>query len=154
MAIPSLRVLGDRVLICPDTDDRAPVVTEGGIVTAKSLAAAVTGTDPVLAWSRGTVIAVGQPRHPLRDEAMDLVSRLWKLAATTATFNASSRNATLIRDAGDFLSELVSREPCVAIGDDVLFAHDAGQEIVMNDQPYILLREHELLAVVTSPEEG
>lgn len=144
MGLPPLRVLGDRVLICPDLDERAPEQTESGVVLAKSLAAAVTGSDPVVAWSRGTVVALGTPRHPLREEAHDLAERLDKLAVQ----ESSDTNVALLIDAGDTLRHLVHREPSVAIGDDVLFPHDAGQEMVIERQTYVLLREQELLAVV------
>jgi len=140
-----LRVLGDRVLIVPDLDDRAPEQTASGVVTALSLAAAVTGTDPVRSWCRGTVVAVGTPRHPLREEALDLATRLEKLAAQAS----SDTNATFVIDATTLLRDVVQREPCVSVGDDVLFAHDAGQEVQMDQQTMILLRESELLAVVT-----
>lgn len=149
MSLPPLRVLGDRVLIAPDIEDRAPEVTASGVVLAHSLAAAVTGSDPVVAWSRGTVVALGTPRHPLREEALDLRTRLEKLVIQA--YPGSSTNHELVRDAAEMLGGLVCREPSVAIGDDVLFPHDAGQDVVIGDQTYILMKEHELLAVVTAP---
>lgn len=150
-ALPPLRVLGPRVLIRPDRDDRAPEETASGLVLAKSLAAAVTGTDPVLAWSRGMVIAVGTPRHPFRDETLDLAGRLTKLASVS--WASSSTNAGLLHDASQCLRDLVQREPCVAVGDDVIFAHDAGQEITLEHQTFILVKEDELLAVVDNSRE-
>jgi co-chaperonin GroES (HSP10) len=54
----------------------------------------------------------------------------------------------LSEDAAHLLRDLVRRQPCVSVGDDVLFSHDAGQETVIDNETYIILREAELLAVV------
>ena len=70
MAIP-LKVLGDRVLVKPDVIDNAPETTESGVVIAKSLAAAVTGSDPQQSINHGTVVGIDEefpggdpPLHP------------------------------------------------------------------------------------------
>lgn len=139
MSLP-LRVLGDRVLIKPDVDPNAPEITEGGIYLAPSLASAVTGEDATLSLTRGTVIGVGTPKHPLHDVAEDLAARL------------ARRHRADDADTVQLLRDLVRREPCVSVGDDVLFARDAGQQITIEDETYIIVREHELLAVI--PEEA
>ena len=143
MSLP-LRVLGDRVLVRPDVQANAPEQTAGGIFMAKSLTAAVTGDDPTRSLHRGTVMAVGRPRHPLRAEAesLSLTLRLY------ADPNETSGRAGMMRDASVLLLDLIRREPCVAIGDDVLFSHDAGLEITLEDEAYVILREEELLAIV------
>lgn len=145
-----LRVLGDRVLVAPDVDDRAPTETASGLVLAASMAAAVSGSDPIQAWSRGTVIAVGTPRHPLREEAQDLAGRLTKLAGQAT----SSTNGGLIADAAALMDQLVAREPSVSVGDEVVFPHDAGQELAVDQETYLVLKEDELLAVIGRTDDG
>lgn len=140
MSVP-LRVLGDRVLVKPDVNSNAPEQLESGIVLAKSLAAAVTGSDPTNSVHRGTVIAVGNPRHPLYLEASGMADRIDKISAPDIEFD-------LLDDAANMLRDLVLRQPCVAVGDDVLFSHDAGQETTIDGETYIIMREDELLAVV------
>jgi co-chaperonin GroES (HSP10) len=54
---------------------------------------------------------------------------------------------------GALLRDLVRREPAVTVGDDVLFNHDAGQQITLENQRYIILHEHEVIAVVVPEEE-
>ena len=138
-----LRVLGDRILIKPDVDSNAPEQRESGIVVAKTLAAAVTGEDVTTSVSRGTVVAVGTPRHPLHDEAHSL-ARVVESRARHARPNADSPEL----DAAHMLRDLVRKQPCVRIGDDVLFNHDVGQLITLDEGAYVILHERELLAVV------
>lgn len=138
-----LRVLGDRVLVKPDVNLNVPKTLASGVVVAKSLAAAVTGEDATASICRGTVIAVGTPRHPLHHEVDVLARRLEHGPAFTDTMDA----AKLLRD-------LIRRQPCVSISDDVLFSHDAGQETVIDGETYVILREHELLAVVVPEPVG
>lgn len=139
-----LRVLGDRVLVRPDVNANAPETLASGVVVAKSLAAAVTGHDETLSVSRGTVIAVGQPRHPYYHESMHLADKLDRLVLATP----SSTNAELYTDAAKLLRDLVRKEPSVGLEDDVLFSHDAGQQITMDGETSVILHDHEILAVV------
>ena len=141
-----MRVLGDRVLIRPDVIANAPEQRESGIVLAKSLAAAVTGEDATTSLCRGTVIAVGTPRHPLRTEADDLADRITLRCGATDDDDC-------ILDAAHLLRDLVRKQPIVTIGDDVLFSHDAGQEITLDGETYLLMREDELLAVIEPEKE-
>ena len=133
-----IRVLGDRVLVKPDVNDNAPVTTEAGIVLAPSLASAVTGSDPTLSVSRGTVIGVGVPKHPFRDEAEVMAAKLAMIRC----------DDDLCIDAAALLTDLVRRQACVSIGDDVLFSHDAGQLIELEQETFVILQESELLGVV------
>lgn len=138
--MPPLRVLGDRVLIRPDEEPNAPEVLDSGLVTARSLQAAVGGHDTVTSVTRGSVVAVGQPRHPLREVAVDLATRLER---STAYWPDG-----LVKDAAQLLRDLTGREPAVKPGDDVLFAAQSGQDVTIAENRYIILREHELLAVI------
>lgn len=42
--------------------------------------------------------------------------------------------------------------PSVAVGDTVLFGYDAGQEITMDEARYFLIRDTDLIAVLTHEE--
>ena len=141
MANLPLRVIGNRILIRPDRDRHAPELTEGGVYAARSLAAAVTGEDATTSLSRGTVVAVGQARHWLADEALTLAE---KLSSTAARWS----DTELLTDAAGLLRQLVAREPAVTLGDDVLFGADTGQEITIADETFLITTEDDLLAVV------
>lgn len=137
-----VKVLGDRVLIKPDVHDRAPEETDAGLYVAPTLAAAVTGADPVDSVCRGTVVAIGQPRHWLAEEALGLADKL----SSTATRVAEPE---LFEDAAQLLKVLVHRDPIVCPGDDVIFSHDAGQELHVDDDRYIIVHEADVLAIIT-----
>ena len=146
MTLP-LRVLGDRILIKPDVDEHAPEQV-GSVFVAKSLAAAVTGSDAVNSVCRGTVVAVGTPKHPLHDEAAIL-------ADTCEGYGLISSSETLKHtwhDAAHMIRDLVRKQPSASIGDDVLFSADAGQRIDLEDESYIILHDADLLAIV-EPED-
>ena len=145
MTVP-LRVLGPRVLVRPDVNRNAPEQTEAGIYVATSLAAAVTGEDPTMSWHRGTVIAVGQPKHPLEDEAVSLADKV----STSASVALDDQ---VFHDAAQMLRDLVRRRSCVAINDDVIFSHDAGQEVTIDAETYLILHEDEVVAVIV-PESA
>lgn len=145
MSVP-LRVLGDRVLIKPDVNSNAPEQNEGGIFLAGSLAAAVTGEDPTESVHRGTVIAVGRPIHPLKQEAEALAATLDRFQIWEDDDLPLASN--LCADAAAMLRDLVRREPCVQVGDDVIYSHDAGQNITIDHETYVMLHEAELLGVL------
>ena len=44
----------------------------------------------------------------------------------------------------------VHRAPSVQVGDTVLFGYDAGQEITLDDERYLLIRDADLIAVLDS----
>lgn len=139
-----LKVLGDRVLVKPDVNANAPEQLESGVILAATMAAAVTGEDATTSVCRGTVIAVGNPKHPLTDDASELAD--WLVSELQSYSDRVNEAAVLLRD-------LVRREPCCKAGDDVLFSHDAGQQITLESEIYILLKEDELLAIVEPEEE-
>lgn len=143
MTVP-LRVLGDRVLVKPDVQTNAPEQTESGVYVAATMAAAVSGADPTTSVHRGTVMAVGTPVHPLKHETEVLVDKLF------AYYDSYDNDyvTPLALEAADLLCDLVRRVPCVAVGDDVLFSSDAGQETTLDGDTYVILHEHELLAVI------
>ena len=146
MADAPVRVLGDRVLVRPDVNANAPQQTDAGIYLASSLAAAVTGEDPTSSLHRGTVVAVGNPKHPLHHEAEHLAARLVKPYLLLEHKDKDQWQP--IVDAAEMLRDLVRRQPCVSVGDDVLFSHDAGQDLTLDGETFVILHETDLLAVV------
>ena len=140
MVVP-LKVLGHRVLIRPDLETHAPSLTESGLYLAASVAAAVTGEDATTSLSRGTIVAVGQPKHWLADEALTLADKLTSTASRC-------HEPDLLTDAADLLRQVVQREPSVTVGDDVLFSGDAGQEVTVAGETFVIATEADLLAVV------
>ena len=118
----TLRPLGDRVLIRPEAN---PEQTASGLWLSEH-------RKPEEA---GTVVAVGRPVHPQRAATLRLARRLRKRGAQ--------------HDAG-LVEALVTRKPAVAVGDFVLFSWNVGQDVSVNDERYLLLREDDLLAVVDS----
>jgi co-chaperonin GroES (HSP10) len=142
-----LKVLGDRVLVKPDVLENAPE-QHGGLYVAKTLAAAVTGEDVSTSLCRGTVVAVGNPQHPLKHEA-EALARKMELWANVGHVEADDE-----LDAARMLRDLVRRQPCCLVGDDVLFSHDAGQEITLDNDTYVLMKEDELLAVIEPEKEA
>lgn len=143
-----IRVLGDRVLVQPDVNKNAPEQTDGGIFLAGSLAAAVTGEDPTTSIHRGTVVGVGTPTHPLKHEAEVLAE---KLSSIPEHHWRDGDLWEIAEDGARMLHDLVRRVPCVSVGDDVIYSRDAGQEITIETETYVILHEHELLGVV-APE--
>jgi co-chaperonin GroES (HSP10) len=123
----NFRPLGDRVLIRPA---KPSDISEGGIHLVEA-----RKPDEC-----GEVVAVGSPRHPLADEAEEIIAHV---SATADNDDWLGRATTLIRS-------LVCREPCVKVGDTVLFSWASGQEITVDDgkETYLLMRESDLLAVL------
>jgi len=120
-----LRPLGDRVLIKPA---KSPDQTESGLHLPENR------SDQYVEM-QGTVVAVGTPRHPLKDAAEDVANFI--------------ESQGLVEDA-ELVRDLVRREPCVQPGDDVLFSWSVGQQVTVDDEVYLLLRESDLLAVLES----
>lgn len=116
-----LRPLGDRVLIKPEPN---PEQTESGLWLSEH-------RKPEEA---GTVVAVGTSVHPRKAEAEDAARQLDEYDLGT--------------DAAALLRDLVRREPAVTVGDYVLFSWAAGQELTLEDERYLLLRESDILCVV------
>ena len=149
-----LKVLGDRVLVKPDVNANSPEQHASGIYLAKSLAAAVTGEDATTSLCRGTVVAVGNPKHPLQHEAETLALRLSLYVSDPFYRSSWSDQDDDTNDAVHMLRDLVRRQPCCLVGDDVLFSHDAGQEITLDAETYVLMKEDELLAVIEPEKEA
>ena len=125
---PSLRPLGDRILIRPIA---APTETESGLHL-------VRGWEPE---QMGDVVAVGHMTHPLQDVASSLAHKLF-------CYHLGEDDDHLLHDAATLLEDLTRRAPLVKAGDRVLFSVMSGQELTVDDQRYLLMREADLLAVL------
>lgn len=123
-----LRPLGDRVLIRPDKPSEQ---TESGLWLSEH-------RKPE---NMGTVVAVGLCPHPLKHEATTLATRL-------EAMKDHEDEDTTILDAANLLRDVTRREPSVRVGDDVLFSWTVGQEIFVEEERYLLMREGDILAIV------
>jgi co-chaperonin GroES (HSP10) len=128
----NFRPLGDRVLIRPE---KPSDISDGGIHLVEA-----RKPDEC-----GEIVAVGESRHPRKEEAETLANFLdgEERCVCDGTGCQVCEAATLLRD-------LVRKEPCVKVGDTVLFSWASGQEITVDDgkETYLLMRESDLLAVL------
>jgi chaperonin GroES len=126
----NFRPLGDRVLIRPE---KPSDISEGGIHLVEA-----RKPDEC-----GEVVAVGESRHPRKEDAEDVAARL-------NAFECFENGDEVINEAADLLRDLVRKEPSVKVGDTVLFSWASGQEITVDDgkETYLLMRESDLLAVL------
>lgn len=125
----NLRPIGDRILIKPE---RQADVTDSGIILAEQ-------PKPEQA---GTVVAVGLCPHPLKHDAETMAVRLETLAPYVTV------GSEPIHEAVDLLRQATHREPLVKVGDYVVFSWIAGQELTVEDERYLLMREADILCVV------
>lgn len=117
-----LRPLGNRILIRPEP---AQDKTESGLWIAEQKKPDQTGT----------VVAVGVPVHPKRDEA---------IAAAEWLDDQGDRHI----EVADLLRALVRRHPIVQVGDVVVFSWQSGQELTVDGERFLLMPEDDLLAVL------
>ena len=127
----TLRPLGDRVLIKPTPN---PEQTESGLWLSEH-------RKPE---ESGTVIAVGTQAHPRKQDAEDLAqfldTKLRSVCQCGLVDCWYCMGPALVRD-------IVRRGPIVQVGDVVLFSWAVGQEILIDDERYLLMRESDILAV-------
>lgn len=148
MTVP-LRVKGTRVLIEPDREDLSPQETPSGLYTARSLGAAVTGQDEAESWYSGTVVALGDGLTGPFDVRAFVLRRLQEfidspLFHCTPTVDVWHLQREIEALPVDAVCDLT-------IGDAVTFASTAGQTIVLDGTPYLILDVHDILGVL-SPE--
>lgn len=129
----NLKPLGNRILIKPH---KAPEQTESGLYVCEH-------KKPE---QSGVVIAVGTPTHPRKLEAEALA---WSLADihNTGTFMSDT-----VLQASDLLFDLVRREPCVKVGDDVIFSWQSGQTLTVDGEEFLLMPEDDILCVLEGVE--
>ena len=126
----NLRPLHDRVLIKPEKN---PEQTDSGLWLSEHKKPEQTGT----------VVAVGTCEHPRKAQAelhADFLETKIDGFAVSRGFSVSE-TAVLLR-------ELVARAPLVKEGDYVVFGWNVGQEIRIDDETYLLMRETDILCVL------
>ena len=140
--------LGDRVVIKADVEDHAPEVTEGGVVLAKTLAAAVEGSDVEDSWFVGTIVALGPLVRPFS-------VRAWLQRCLTEAVRGLNEDNGLM-SADQWLRHLLSQSQtlpaecpdALSIGDRVTFSWASGQQINIDGDKFLIMRANEVLAVL------
>ena len=139
MTLP-IRVLGPRVLIQVDIQSQDVEQTESGILIAKTMAAAIDGSDSHESWYEGTVIATG-------DDAFDV--RPYVLRRLNEAVDDGGLSFVQLKDLIDDIEQLpTERTRDFSIGDRVTFSHVAGEQIDIDGQRYLILKESEILGVL------
>lgn len=127
-----LRPIGDRVIIKPLQN---PDQTDSGLLLPENR------TERYLDM-QGIVVAVGPCAHPRKHEADQLACLIERRQAAIGQVGSPEHEAaTMLRD-------LVAREPAVKVGDHVLFSWKDGQEVTIDDDTYLMMRESDILAVL------
>lgn len=134
----TLKPIGDRVLIKPD---RPPTETESGLILAEQPKPEETGT----------VVAVGFCTHPLKTEAEQLAEEFEDRFKGMDLDESWTRKLPDVR-AAELLRRITAREPLVKVGDYVVFSWTVGQEVTIEDERYLLMREADILCVVEGVE--
>jgi|GEM_PF-175648 len=128
-----MRPIGDRVLIRPEAQAEE---TDSGL-------ALVEHKKPATA---GTVVSVGTGEHPLRKEAADLVPVLDEIK--DLLYSEHGGYQTDLSQVTDVLLKATQRVPEVKPGDYVVFSWQAGQELWVDDEQLLIMRESDILAVI------
>lgn len=138
-----VRVTGDRILIRPDADEEAPRQTEGGILLARTLASAVEGSDAHPSWCTGVVLQAG-PLVGWRDVRRQIAG--WLLALEAEGHDLAVSEITRVRHRVETMS--ADNPDPVRIGQRVVFSWQAGHQVAVDGEPYIVIRASDVLAIV------
>lgn len=138
-----LRVTDDRVLIRADREEYAPEETVGGLLLAKTMAAAVEGSDSAESWFTGTIVQTG-PTVGHRD-VRKLLCR-WLLALEGEGHDVSVVEIAQLRQRVEHLKADMP-EP-LEVGQRVAFSWQAGHALTVDGERYVVLRAGEVLAVL------
>lgn len=138
-----LQVTADRVLIRADREDKAPTQTASGLYVAKSLAAAVDGSDSGESWFVGTIVQLGPlvRRFDVRDTVLDWLTELIDEGHDIAQVELKclrARIRNLPQEHADPLS----------VGDRVVFSWASGQRVAIGEDKYVVLRQDDVLGVL------
>ena len=149
MSLP-LRVLGPRVLIKPEVKTHAPEQTESGIFLAQTLSAAATGEDVVQWYDSGVIVALGDADAPF-DVRPFVLRRLTELEINAWGVPPLH---TITADALQFLRREIEALPARKVrdfnlGDRVTFSWEAGQQVTIDGEVYLVMAEDDILAVVS-----
>lgn len=148
MTVP-LRVMPGKVLIQPDVEAQTVEQHESGLLLAKTLAAAVEGSDARESWYTGIVVAV-HPQGVDFDVRPYVRRRLYDMLDHTSYFDMLDDVDRLIKDL-DALPQ--HRDRGFRVGDVVTFTAQAGQEITIDGVTYLILAEGDILGVLEPQEE-
>ena len=139
-----VRVTQDRVLIKADREDKAPTQTASGLYVAQSLAAAVDGSDLGESWFVGTIVQLGPlvRRFDVRDTVLDWLQEL--LDEEYHVYSAAELRLLKTR-----IERLPSEhlDP-LKVGDRVVFSWASGQQVTIDDERYVVLRQDDVLGVL------
>jgi co-chaperonin GroES (HSP10) len=142
------RPLGARVVIQADVEDRAPEATASGLIVAKTLAAAVEGSDAEDSWFVGTVVALG-PLVNHFDIRPYVLRRLRNVAEQTLWWEYKDKEQDLIHGLAAEVEALPPHAPDpIHLGDRVVFSWAAGQQLTIDGVKYLILHHSEVLAVL------
>lgn len=135
----NLRPIKDRILIRPDVQ---PNTTESGLILAEHKKPELTGT----------VVAVGPCAHPLQAEAEEVAQELAeRVGYGKHPYDDWMEQLPDVR-AIKLLRRATSRTPQVKVGDYVVFSWTSGQEITIEDERYLMMREDDIMAVIEGIE--
>ena len=134
---------GSRVLVQPDA---AASETDSGLIIPES-----ANQDPAMS---GTVVAVGRGADAAHKVRIATISRCTKILDELAERVPASSLAVELRKAfGAYEIAHVSLSG-IKEGDRVCFPYSAGQAIAEDGQPFILLREDDIVATWTPDTEA
>lgn len=139
--------LGDRVVIKADVEDRAPTETASGLMLAKTLSAAVEGSDVEDSWFVGTIVAVGPlvTQFNIRPYVLRRLKELWRQGCDTHSVVATPYLSNLIHDIEALPTDCP--DP-VKLGDRVTFSWASGQQITVDGDRFLIMRASDVLAVL------
>ena len=137
-----LRVLGDRVLIRPDVEEQVAEVRESGLYTAPTLAAAVEGSDRTIWYTTGTIVDVGVWPPDAKHVALTHL-RAW---LRSARYAVHKEDVAVL--AGRLEALPAERVRDYRVGDRVTFSVQAGQDVTVNGESYVIMHDKDLLAVI------
>ena len=138
-----LRVTDDRVLIKADREEQAPAQTDSGLYLAVSLAAAVDGSDEADSWFVGTVVQLGPKvnRFEVKPVVLGWLQELEDVGHDLAPIELKALRARINTLPSEHLDPL-------RVGDRVVFSWASGQQVTIEGERYLILRESEVLAVL------
>jgi len=139
-----IRVVGPRVLVRPDIEEQKPEQTASGIYLAKTLEAAATGEDARQAWYTGVIVAFGEEK-PAFDVRPFVKRRLLEAMEATSYLDMGTDLAALVVDL-DTLP--IERARDIRVGDHVTFTAQAGQELTIDGESYLIMNESDILGVL------
>ena len=139
----SLRVTEDRVLIRADREDHVPTLSEAGLYTASSMAAAVEGSDEADSWFVGTIMQIG-PLVNHFDLRAFVLRQLYTME--DCGHDLCSAEIKALRARIEALPEDCP-EP-LRLGDRVVFSWVSGQQIAVDGDRYLILRAGDVLGVI------